>query len=281
MELTKKQKNLEKLGQLLKMMDEQLTKEDFVKAFENVINLVLRIEKRNSEAVDLIEKTYANLLGKTKDAHNSDFSDFKNKAQEFVDARLAKIARDYKTEIMDLVDRRVATIKDGKDGKDGEKGKDGSPDTPTQVRDKLKGLSGDERLDISAIKGLEKGANIMDKSIQLIGGGRGIQLKVNGVKKGLVKTINLIAGTNITITHTIANGRNDLLFDAVGGAGFTTLPATGTVNGINIDFIFTEKPTYIISDGAWYKENKGWSWNGGTLTATLTIPPNNDIYGFK
>lgn len=64
-----------------------------------------------------------------------------------------------------------------------------------------------------------------------------------------------------------------------GGGGFSELTATGTVNGTNADFAFTEKPDYIISDHAWYKENAGWSWNSGTLTATLSIPPESAIWG--
>jgi len=67
----------------------------------------------------------------------------------------------------------------------------------------------------------------------------------------------------------------------IGIGAFTLLPATGNVNSVNADFTFTEKPTYIIMDGAWYRENKGWTWAAGTLTATMTIPPNDDVYGFK
>jgi hypothetical protein len=52
----------------------------------------------------------------------------------------------------------------GKDGVDGIgipgtpgiDGKDGSPDTPEQVKDKLSSLKGDERLDKSAIKGIDE-----------------------------------------------------------------------------------------------------------------------------
>lgn len=62
-----------------------------------------------------------------------------------------------------------------------------------------------------------------------------------------------------------------------GGGAFTTLPATGVVNGVNTTFTFTQQPTYIVSDGAWYRVNNGWTWS--VLTATMSIPPNNDIYG--
>lgn len=67
-------------------------------------------------------------------------------------------------------------------------------------------------------------------------------------------------------------------FGSRGGGGFTTLTRTGAVNGVNVTFTFTQKPTFIISDGAWYRENSGWTWSG--LTATMTIPPNDDLYGF-
>mgnify|MGYP001563209865 CR=1 FL=1 len=46
--------------------------------------------------------------------------------------------------------------RNGKDGKDGRDGKDGSPDTSEQIRDKLETLEGNERLDKSAIKGLDE-----------------------------------------------------------------------------------------------------------------------------
>ena len=76
-----------------------------------------------------------------------------------------------------------------------------------------------------------------------------------------------------------------LVSSSSGGGGFTELPATGAVNGTNAAFTFTQEPTYIVSDGVWYKlldnnSNVNWSWNAGTLTATMTIPPSSAIWGF-
>ena len=75
-----------------------------------------------------------------------------------------------------------------------------------------------------------------------------------------------------------------LLTTGAGGGGLTQLAATGTVNGVNAAFTFTQEPTYIISDGAWYPPvdslgTTNWTWNGGTLTATTTIPPVTFIGG--
>ena len=70
------------------------------------------------------------------------------------------------------------------------------------------------------------------------------------------------------------------------GAASDILTAIGTVDGINASFTFTELPTVIVSDHAHYKQtNKSgttnWTWNAGTLTATMTIPPTEDIYGLS
>lgn len=70
---------------------------------------------------------------------------------------------------------------DGKDGEDGEQGlpgpigqvgRDGSPDSPEQVRDKLENLQGDERLDKSAIKGLEDALKKREGSTYSVFGAR-------------------------------------------------------------------------------------------------------------
>lgn len=53
---------------------------------------------------------------------------------------------------------------------------------------------------------------------------------------------------------------------------------SGAINSVNTDFVFATKPTIIVSDGVWYRENKGWIWDSGTLTATMIIPPNDDLY---
>ena len=71
-----------------------------------------------------------------------------------------------------------------------------------------------------------------------------------------------------------------LLVDNAGGSsGITLLPATGTVNGLNASFTFTQEPTVIVSDGATYRVGHGWTWNAGTLTATMSVPPSYDIFG--
>lgn len=53
---------------------------------------------------------------------------------------------------------------------------------------------------------------------------------------------------------------------------------TGSVDGTNPYFGFVKKPSFIVSDGASYQENSGWTWNSFSLTATMDVPPKYDIF---
>jgi hypothetical protein len=69
-------------------------------------------------------------------------------------------------------------------------------------------------------------------------------------------------------------------------SGLNLLTAIGTVNGSNTQFTFTSLPTVIVSDGAMYQQTNSigqtvWSWNAGTKTVTMTIPPQSDIFGIS
>jgi len=161
------------------------------------------------------------------------------------------------------------------------------PLTGEKIRDNLEDLKGKERLDKKAIRGLDDLEKKVDKNknggVRVIGGRAGIYLYVDGEKKGLVNTVNLIAGTGITLTYAREFGRNDITVSNDSVAG-TVLVATGTVDGANADFTFTKKPSVIITDGVAYQETNKlgetiWTWTAGTLTATLTIPPQSDVYG--
>lgn len=79
---------------------------------------------------------------------------------------------------------------DGKNGKDGVDGKEGSPDTPVQIKEKLSSLKGEDRLDKSAIKGLDEvlgsvNRALREKTIVPSGGGLGnIQHESKSVSSG-------------------------------------------------------------------------------------------------
>jgi hypothetical protein len=144
------------------------------------------------------------------------------------------------------------------------------PQFGTSIRDALELLEGEERLDASAIKGLRK---LIEQH-----GGSGSTFYGGGV--GSIKGI--VAGTGVTVDN--SNPQFPVV-SASGGGGLTELPATGTVNGSNKSYTFTRLPSYIVVDGAWYKQTTKsgetvWTWNSGTSTATFnTLAPQSDIFG--
>lgn len=89
---------------------------------------------------------------------------------------------------------------------------------------------------------------------------------------------SLTAGSNITLTPKADGG---FTISSTGGSGTTILePTSGAINDTNTQFVFSQKPNIIVVNGSQYRENKGWTWNAGTTTATLSSPvgTGGDIY---
>ena len=107
-------KNLAKLESLIKLLDEQVTKEDFTKAFEQVLNLVVQIEKRTVDAIAQLEKTYATLTDKMQSNHASAYSDLKGQVDHvFVGDKMNEMRKEH-TAKMAEIDKKIAGVKDGK-----------------------------------------------------------------------------------------------------------------------------------------------------------------------
>ena len=91
-------------------------------------------------------------------------------------------------------------------------------------------------------------------------------------------------GTTPTLVY-VDPTTHRLYVDLVGGGGGLSIIAfTGSVNGANLSFTTTSQPTYVVSDGVWYRatdanSNTQWSYAGGTVILSIA-PPNYDIYGF-
>ena len=258
-------KKIAKLESLLKLVDESITKEDFVKSFENVISLVIQIQKNTGNAIDRIEETYNELMNKIKSDNTLSLEEIKSQANK----KMASL-RDG----IDGKDGRDGI--DGKDGNDGKDGKDGSPDTPEQVRDKLESLTGEERLDFTAIKGLE---NIKEegKEIKFVGGSRGVYMYIDGTKYGLMNTVNLVGGTGITLTYNRSSGRNDITINA-SSTPLSVLTATGDVDDSNVTFTFASEPKVVIVNGATYRNGHGCTISTTTVTLDNPVGTGGDIY---
>jgi len=136
------------------------------------------------------------------------------------------------------------------------------PEVPTaeNTRDSLETLKGDERLDVSAIKGIEKNnveitADIMNRAVGIVD--QRTSFLINKVSN-LQATVNALP---------------------VSGSLPSTVP-TGTVDGTNQVFVFTGVPSIIVRDGVMMRKTSSDgspNWTG-TNTITLTIAPTFDIF---
>ena len=117
----------------------------------------------------------------------------------------------------------------------------------------------------------------------------------NEILKHDENTIRVLGGITDNAAQEIRVLRVDpvtgrLLVSATGGGGgFTVLQPTETPDGSRKVFTFaaaTGQPTFIVSDNATMQATTksgtvNWTWNAGTLQATMTIPPQDDIVAIQ
>ncbi len=191
--------NIKKLEKVLSVVNymEEMTKNDLLKSFETVISFVKDMREKNIEMLNIMSKAIDDSLKDTKERGMKDMDAFKNEMRVCMENEVVAAEEVYE-KLSESIKKKVEAVRDGIDGKSiigpkGEDGKDGSPDTPEQVRDKLEILEGDDRLDKSAIKGLEdlfKGlAGVTKSSFSIWGASRNaveytdISSQLNGVLK--------------------------------------------------------------------------------------------------
>lgn len=124
---------------------------------------------------------------------------------------------------------------------------------------------------MGAIKGLDVFLRNLQKSMRDQGSGK---MNHGGGMK-------LKAGAGQTLTR-----NSDGTWSFTTGGGFSTLAATETPNGTLAVFTFaaaTAQPSFVVSDNVIMKATTkagtvNWTWNSGTKKATLTVPPQDEIY---
>lgn len=154
--------------------------------------------------------------------------------------------------------------RNGSNGEMGPKGADGSPDTAVEIREKLSSLKGEDRLDSSAVKNFPSS---VERIVERMGGFVETPLKDATTGRYLTKDASgawlISASSSSSATFTVES------------------PSSGAVNGSNAAYVFANKPTLVIADGAEYRENVGWTWNSGTSTVTMTSPPVFDLFSLR
>jgi uncharacterized protein YajQ (UPF0234 family) len=179
------EKNLKKLEKLLSLMDEEsLSKEDFAKAFENVVKTVKKLEERNMAEFEMLKVTFKKFSDKIAGDTSFTLAEMKTEVKNTVDKYMGDFSSRYDI-IKEELNRRASEIKDGKDADVDEvvdivlskielpeiKGiEEDLPKMGNPIRDALELLQGDDRLSADAISGLEKMIKKLAPKTQAVGG---------------------------------------------------------------------------------------------------------------
>lgn len=247
------------------------------KVITSLVQELENLKKVWIEKIDTAEKS----LDSRNEVYSEELSTLKQELYNFLKSAEEEINQRIKTVYKGDKGEKGADGIDGKNGKDGISPQIDTQEIARSVLAKLPFINTDkEEMDIDETKLLEK----LDKKLNIKhidGLEQTLHALQTQTKQGYLHgggVPSLQAGQGIVLTKTSDGGYS--ITSTASGGGFTELPAKGNIDGMNVTFIFTQKPNRIISDHVWYKENLGWSWDNGTLTATMTVPPVDELYGY-
>ena len=186
-------------------------KGDFDAKVAKMIELVKKLVENNTRSIQQLQAKQNEILKIIADKHGMSLAEIKAKVNDvFVGERMAEFGGKIEGG-MKMVEERMAAVKNGRDGKDGRNGKhgmDGRLRKAEEVRDKLETLEDENRLDSSAIKGLEELIKKFAPRPVMLGGGGGgghivksLDLNDYGPLDGLTKTFNIPAVWRIISIH--------------------------------------------------------------------------------
>jgi len=169
------------------MDKEHLTKSDFVEHFRGVVNQIKKLEAKNAKEIEEINKSLIALFNKSK---NDNSIQLKNEMEKNA-GMLAKKIDLFDVRIRGIISKAEQKLKEVKDGEDAdeelildrlverihipkiEELESNIPKLGVPIRDSLELLQGNERLDASAVKGLEELIKKLSPGRQNFGGAAG------------------------------------------------------------------------------------------------------------
>lgn len=266
----------------------ELTKAEFVTTLQSFVEMIVRFQNK---LIDTNNKSAAQLeikLGEAKHSTARDFATFQRQTRTLVSnsmsklhvsaekglARVEKLVGDFEgkrtiadKELAERVMAAIPTITDILIY---------LPQHGEAVRDSLEMLKGKDRLDISAIRGVDKLEKAINdavktgKPISFVGGARGIYVYVGGAKKGIMNTLNFVAGSGMAIAYSKVDGLDRLTFTSSGGGATVETPAESP-DGVTTVFTVSAEPKWVVADGTTYYAGQGYTY--AALQVTMDVAP--------
>lgn len=242
---------LKQFEEMLKLLDNSLTKEEFVSAFKIVVEMVQKLKKTNEEEFILMHDALKKLTQQVKDDSAYDVQEAKKTVERMAVEALKKVSE------------KLKAVKDGKKGDKGDRGEKGEDGyTPIKGYDYFDGKDGEQ-----GPPGKDGAAGT---TVRVGWGAHPLTVMATGV--AIDKNTRFIdfRGAGVSSVTRSANGVLTVTIGG-GGAGSTVETPTGTVNASNTTFTPSAEPQYVVADGITYFDGAGYTWGGTDIV--MDIPP--------
>lgn len=268
---TKAEWTLATLQQIVSILDQGLTKEEFTTAFKalndyvkKVRDTLVEINKKDLERIESsLTSSVKGVETKTGDAIA--------KLKSEIDDILSNVRLTHEAMVAEA-QAKLDAVRDGEDGKDGM-----DADEEEIVKMVLSQIPKPEQTDLVPI---EEKIEALDKKVSsirtapLIGPSRGVYLYINGVKKGLINALDIVGSG---VATSVVNGLLTITITGGAGNGVNIETPSGTVNGTNLSFNVSNEPKYIIVDGVSKFVTTHYTYSGGTITLLADNSPSQFI----
>lgn len=244
---------LEKLKELMKLLDESLTRKEFETSFKQVLDFVKSHKENTAIELKAISESVKTAISRIETLASDNHAKTTESIAREAENRLNEVQFQCEA-MMSEAQKKLDEVESGEDGEDGKDGKDGKTPTKEELLALIKPL----------IPKVKDGKDGKDGRTPIFSPSRGIQLKVNGVKQGMVSELNIV-GSGVSITK--VNGLPTVTI--TGGSGATAVETpTGDVDGVNVTYTVANDPLYIIVDGISKFETLHYTYLAGTITIT-------------
>lgn len=253
------------------LLSDSLTKKDFEEAFSQVVEYVKKNGKQTEEDVKTLTQTVKTAISRIESTASDNYAKTEEKLTKEQESALNDIQ--FKIEaLIAEAQQKLDEVKSGEDGDDADEEyviaevlKRIPPTPPVEME-----VTTEDKEELEKqIKELKDLISNISSTRSIGGTPRGIQLKVNGVKQGMVAELNIV-GSGVAITN--VNGLPTVTI--TGGSGVTAIETPkGAVNGSNTSYTVANAPLYIIVDGISKFETAHYTYLAGALEITDGSPP--------
>lgn len=251
------QEDLQNLQTLLSALrKDHLGREEFLKEFERVLAFVKQLKNTNKQVISGAYERVNLLALRLKENNEQDIEKAKLEMTGLIEDYLLKVETATNQKMRE-VDEKVKELKNDIDGKDAdeqaiadkvlrevqspiiEKIEKNLPKLGEPIRDALELLAGDQRLDKSAIRGLDE---LLEKH-------NGQNIPYVGGIRYLSQLVDILIGSDLADGHAIVWDAANNRWKNGEVSGTSTInfadseTPTGDVDGANTDFVLAHTPT--------------------------------------